>query len=149
MKALRFIFILSLAVWLGPSSLRGQTVNSESRATPVRASSSASPRVVGGSSTDSAAAASVTTFPVFGSIGTVSADGTPVQTFTSKQDVYLGVGPLTSPCQFAAFVGDGAYYFQVTDASGSKLLSTDTVADRSAAIKSGVVALFGGTTHRT
>ncbi|HEY6928897.1 MAG TPA: SdrD B-like domain-containing protein, partial [Thermoanaerobaculia bacterium] len=149
MKPLRFIFILSLGAWLGPSWLCGQTVGSEARPTPIRATSSASPRVVGGPNTDSAAAASVATFPVFGSIGTVSADGTPVQTFARKENVYLGVGPLTSPCQFAAFVGDGAYYFQVTDASGSKLLSTDTVADRSVAVKSGVVALFGGTAHPT
>jgi hypothetical protein len=149
MKALRLIFILSLAVCLGPGPLRGQTVGSE-RAAPVRATSSAKPRAVGGPVTDSAASAEAATFPVFGSIGTVGVDGTPVQTFTRKEDVYLGVGPLTSPCQFAAFAGDGAYYFQVTDASGSKLLSTDTVADRSVAVKSGVVALFGGgTTHPT
>ena len=149
MKAIRFIFILSLAAYLGPGSLRGQTVGSEARTVPIRATSSAKARAVGGSGTDSAAAAAAATFPVFGSIGTVGVDGTPLQTFTRKEDVYLGVGPLTSPCQFAAFVGDGDYYFQVTDASGSKLLSSDTVAERSVAVKSGVVALFGGTTHPT
>jgi hypothetical protein len=96
-----------------------------------------------------AAGAAVSVPPVFGSIAPVTVDGSPQQVFTRRGDVFFGVGPLAKPCQFAAFIADGNYYFQVTDASGTKLLSTDPVSERTVTVKSGVVALFGGTAHAT
>ena len=151
MKALRLIFILSLASCARSSGLSAdKRSSSETRAVPIRATSSAKARVGGRVRHRLGGCRCGRDVPGLRLHRHGQRRRDSVQTFTRKEDVYLGVGPLTSPCQFAAFVGDGAYYFQVTDASGSKLLSTDTVSDRSVAVKSGVVALFGGgTTHPT
>jgi len=151
MRSLRSRFILSLTlVLLCPWAAFAQHVESAARAESSRATSDAQSRVVASRSmTASAAAAGVSAAPVSGSIATVGADGPPAEVFAHKEDVYLAVGPLTSPCQFAAFIADGNYYFQVTDASGTKLLSTDPVSERTIIVKSGVIALFGGTSHAT
>ena len=151
MKSLRNKFILSLTLVLFcPWAAFAQHIGSAARAESSRATSDAQSRVVASRSmTASAAAATVSAAPLFGSIATVGADGAPAEVFAHKEDVYLAAGPLTSPCQFAAFIADGTYYFQVTDASGAKLLSTDPVSERSLIVKSGTIAFYTGTSHAT
>jgi hypothetical protein len=57
--------------------------------------------------------------------------------YDSKADVYLNGGPpANAPCTSAG-LPDGDYYFQVTDPSGTVLLSSDPIADRQ-------VTVFGG-----
>lgn len=87
--------------------------------------------------------------PASGSIATVAA-GTPAaarDVFTSRNDVFLAAGPVSSPCAFASFLPDGKYYFQVTDPSGQTLLSTDIVSERAVNVKGGVIGSYAGTTH--
>ena len=87
--------------------------------------------------------------PASGSIGTV-ASGSPALpqgVFGRKEDVFLAGGPLTSPCFFPAYLPDGKYIFQVTDSTGSSLLSTDVVSERAVTVKGGVIASYDGKTH--
>lgn len=55
------------------------------------------------------------------------------------EDVYLNGGPRpNAPCD-AAGLPNGIYYFQVTDPSGSRLLSTDPIEDRRVEVANGVI----------
>jgi SdrD B-like protein/carboxypeptidase family protein len=87
--------------------------------------------------------------PIAGSIEAVASDGAVARAFGHREDVYLAVGPTSTPCQFAAYLPDGQYDFQVTDASGKALLSTDPVSERTFTVAGGVIASYGGTTHTT
>src|SRR5262249_37349140 len=66
-----------------------------------------------------------------------------------KEDAFLVGGPATAPCFFPAYLADGKYYFQVTDSSGTRLLSTDVVAQRSVTVKGGVISSYDGSAHGT
>jgi hypothetical protein len=63
-----------------------------------------------------------------GSVYTSNSDGTVINQniYTSKADVYLTGGPFNGGSHLPA----GNYYFQVTDPSGSTLLSTDPISNR-------------------
>ena len=91
------------------------------------------------------------TTPIFGSIATVASGNPapPQQIFANKGDVFLAGGPVTTPCQFPQYLPDGTYYFQVTDSSGTRLLSTDVVSERKVTVKGGVISSYNGTTHAT
>jgi hypothetical protein len=55
------------------------------------------------------------------------------------EDVYLNGGPRpNAPCT-AAGLASGDYYFQVTDPSGSVLLSTDDIKDRLVEVSGGLI----------
>jgi serine-aspartate repeat-containing protein C/D/E len=84
-----------------------------------------------------------------GIVTTVDASSTAVSVFSNKEDVFFTAGPTTSPCAFTRFVPDGRYYFQVTDLSGTRLLSSDPVAERAVTVHGGVLSAYGGTTHST
>ncbi len=95
--------------------------------------------------------APATATPIFGSIATVASGNPapPQQIFGNKGDVFLAGGPVTSPCQFPEYLPDGTYYFQVTDPSGTQLLSTDPVSERKVTVHGGVISSYNGTTHAT
>jgi serine-aspartate repeat-containing protein C/D/E len=99
-----------------------------------------------GPSPEAAAAAPA---PIFGSISTAPAgvSALPTGIFAFRADVFLAAGPMSTPCQFAAYLTDGKYYFQVTDSTGRTLLSTDPVSERAFTVKGGVIASYDGTTH--
>jgi hypothetical protein len=85
--------------------------------------------------------------PIAGSIEAVASSGAAVEVFPHRDDVYLAVGPTSSACRFAAYLPDGQYDFQVTDASGKTLLSTDPVSDRAFTVAGGVISSVSGSTH--
>ncbi len=87
--------------------------------------------------------------PIAGTFETVEATAAPRQIFSHRDDVFVAAGPGSQPCQFAAYLPDGHYDFQVTDASGKTLLSTDPVSERSFTVSGGVIASYDGTTHAT
>src|SRR4051812_29981340 len=71
--------------------------------------------------------------PLSGAIFTTFPDGSIVNAnvqYTSKCQVYLDGGPGPNAPAGAAGLPAGDYYFQVTDPSGKKLLSTDSVSNR-------------------
>jgi serine-aspartate repeat-containing protein C/D/E len=147
MKPIRFLFIVCL-VFLSSRAAFSQNGEAGRRSAAKRAAPAPpNPKEVASRPADTQAAVAVPA--VFGSIGTVRSDGTSQQVFAHRTDVFLAGGPLASPCQFAAFLPNGQYYFQVTDASALTLLSTDPVAERAFTVKSGVVASYDGTTHAT
>jgi len=64
--------------------------------------------------------------------------------------VWLDGGPGPNAPQTAAGLPDGDYYFQVTDPSGKKLLSTDPVMNRQVHVKNGIIdSLSGAGNHNT
>ncbi len=81
--------------------------------------------------------------PISGAIYTTTASGTTVNgnIYEAKADVYLNGGP-----QNTNFNGlpDGDYYFQVTDPSGSVLLSSDPISCRQLTVTGGVVSGSSG-----
>ena len=94
--------------------------------------------------------------PLPGAIFTTIANGTIVNAnvqYTSKCDVYLDGGPGVNAPVGAAGLPSGDYYFQVTDPSGKKLLSTDVVSNRRFTVSSaGVITAYtgvGGPPHPT
>ncbi|HKD10936.1 MAG TPA: SdrD B-like domain-containing protein, partial [Thermoanaerobaculia bacterium] len=87
--------------------------------------------------------------PIAGSIEAVASSGVVLEVFPHREDVYLAVGPTSSPCPLAAYLPDGQYDFQVTDASGRTLLSTDPVSERTFTVAGGVIASVSGTAHAT
>jgi hypothetical protein len=89
--------------------------------------------------------------PIFGQIGTVAAGNpaSPQRVFGRKEDVFLAGGPLTTDAFFPAYLPDGKYYFQVTDATGLTLLSSDVVSERAVTVKNGVIFSYDGHTHTT
>jgi hypothetical protein len=74
---------------------------------------------------------------VNGVIYSTNAQGVGQNLFNSKSHVYLagGSGPLCSGNGLA----DGLHYFQVTNPSGSVLLSTDSLASRQVLVSNGVI----------
>jgi serine-aspartate repeat-containing protein C/D/E len=83
-----------------------------------------------------------------GNVTTVNESGTAQDVFSSKSDVFFTAGPTATPCAFTQFVSDGRYYFQVTDLSGSHLLSSDPLAERIVTVRNGVLASYDGHTHQ-
>jgi len=84
-----------------------------------------------------------------GAIYTTKGDGSLVNgnVYDSKEEVYLNGGPPpNAPCS-AAGLPDGEYYFQVTDPSGTVLLSTDSIDERKVRVSGGVFTQYLGTTH--
>lgn len=79
----------------------------------------------------------------FGAIFTSKGDGTSVNKnlYDSKDDVYLNGGPQNTN---ANGLPNGTYYFQVTNPSGSVLLSTDPAACRQLTVANGVVSGAAG-----
>ncbi len=83
--------------------------------------------------------------PLPGAIFTTNADGSIVNgntKYLSKcglTGVWLDGGPPVNAPSTAAGLPDGEYYFQVTDPSGKKLLSTDPVNNRCVTIQSGIM----------
>lgn len=61
-----------------------------------------------------------------------------------QEDVYLNGGPRpNAPCT-AAGLPDGMYYFQVTDPSGSVLLSADGPSNGEMTVTGGVITAYAG-----
>jgi hypothetical protein len=87
--------------------------------------------------------------PLTGAIYTTKGDGSLVNgnVYDSKDQVYLNGGPPpNAPCS-AAGLPDGEYYFQVTDPSGTVLLSNDPIGERKVRVTGGVFTQYLGTTH--
>jgi hypothetical protein len=83
---------------------------------------------------------------VSGAIFTTDANSTFVNAnvYDFKEDVYLNGGPRpNAPCT-AAGLPDGDYYFQVTDPSGSQLLSLDEIGDRHVTVTGGLIVGYSG-----
>lgn len=83
---------------------------------------------------------------VRGAIFTTVSDGTIVNAnhFESKCAVHLDGGPGPNAPAGAAGLADGDYFFQVTDPSGKKLLSKDSVANRRFLVTNGVITAYTG-----
>lgn len=84
-----------------------------------------------------------------GAIFTTDVTGTFVNgnVYDFKGDVYLNGGPRpNAPCT-AAGLPDDDYVFLVTDPSGSVLLSTDGVSERTVTVTGGVIVAYKGMTH--
>src|SRR5262249_42300337 len=82
-----------------------------------------------------------------GSVSTVDSTGAPQDLFPDKADVFVAVGSAATPCRASQSPADGKYYFQVTDATGTRLLSTDPVSERQVTVTNGGIASYGGSTH--
>ena len=90
--------------------------------------------------------------PLSGAIFTTDSTGSIVNAnvqYQSKCDVYLDGGPPPGAPQGAAGLPNGSYYFQVTDPSGKKLLSTDPVINRRFTVSGGIITAFTGSGHPT
>ena len=94
--------------------------------------------------------------PLPGAIFTTTVDGTIVNAnvqYNSKCEVYLDGGPGPNAPAGAAGLPAGDYFFQVTDPSGKKLLSTDVVSNRRFTVSAdGVITAYtgvGGPAHPT
>lgn len=83
---------------------------------------------------------------VSGAIFTTNSNGTVVNgnQYDSPCSVYLDGGPGPHAPASAAGLPDGDYYFQVTDASGKTLLSTDRVSNRRLHVAGGVITGWTG-----
>jgi hypothetical protein len=84
--------------------------------------------------------------PLSGAIFTTDANSTFVNgnVYDFKEDVYLNGGPRpNAPCT-AAGLPDGDYYFQVTDPSGSMLLSLDAIEERRVTVAAGLIIGYSG-----
>jgi hypothetical protein len=89
-----------------------------------------------------------------GAIFTTLADGSEVNlnSFPSKDAVYLDGGPGPGAPATAAGLDDGTYVFQVTDPSGKTLLSMDAARCRQFIVSGGIitgVVAAGGCEHKT
>jgi hypothetical protein len=60
------------------------------------------------------------------------------------EDVFLNGGPRPNAHCDAAGLPNGDYYFQVTDPSGSELLSTDPIGNRHVTVLGGVIVAHSG-----
>src|SRR5688572_24119041 len=83
---------------------------------------------------------------VSGAIFTTDENGTVVNgnIYSDCCDVYLNGGPPpNAPCG-AAGLPDGEYYFQVTNPSGSVLLSTDDIEQRRFRVEGGLIVEYFG-----
>jgi hypothetical protein len=85
-----------------------------------------------------------------GAIYTSLPGGTTVNAnnYDSKDLVYLNGGPMNANCNAGA-LDDGEYYFQVTNPSGSMLLSSDVIDERRFRVTGGVISDYLGGTHLT
>ena len=81
---------------------------------------------------------------ISGAIFTTLEDGSRVNAnhYADKMDVYLNGGPGPNAPRTAAGLPDGYYYFQVTDPSGKKLLSSDPVKCREFRVEGGVIVEY-------
>lgn len=84
---------------------------------------------------------------VTGVVTTVGATGAPRDVFADKDEVFFTAGPTATGCAFSQFVNDGRYAFQVTDLSGTRLLSTDPVTERVVTVRNGVILSADGPAH--
>ena len=86
-----------------------------------------------------------------GTIRTVAVDETVTarDVFADRADVFVASGSPSSPCRSVEMLADGAYYFQVTTATGDRLLSSDPVSERRITVENGVFFSYDGTTHAT
>ncbi|HEY6146757.1 MAG TPA: SdrD B-like domain-containing protein [Thermoanaerobaculia bacterium] len=82
-----------------------------------------------------------------GTIQTLDSAGSARSVFANRPDAYLGAGSATTPCQSYDFLSDGTYYFQVTDLSGGRLLSTDPVGQRAFSVSHGVIVTNPAPAH--
>ena len=86
---------------------------------------------------------------VSGSVYTTDRQGDVENVFRNPGEVYLAGGPgPNAGCSGNGLV-DGDYYFQVTDPSGSVLLSNDTLAERLVTVSGGVISGSGPGGHGT
>lgn len=77
--------------------------------------------------------------PISGAIFTSDVDGNVnVNHYAAKADVYLNGGPTNANCDAAA-VDDGVYVFQITNPSGTVLLSEDPIENREFTVSGGVI----------
>lgn len=85
--------------------------------------------------------------PVSGALFTTDKDGLLVNgnIYASKDDVYISGGPGPNAPPGAAGLPDGEYYFQVTDPSGKRLLSTDDISERHFLVHGGIIVEYLGT----
>ncbi len=84
-----------------------------------------------------------------GAVTTTTESGAAQTLFDDKSDVFFTAGPTATPCAATRFVNDGQYYFQVTDLSGTELLSSDPASERLVTVTHGVLATYDGHTHET
>lgn len=84
-----------------------------------------------------------------GAVFTVGPGGTAPngKSHPSKLAVHLTGGPEPTSACLGPGLADGEYYFQVTDPSGSTLLSSDGIEERRVLVAGGRVAGYLGTTH--
>jgi hypothetical protein len=84
---------------------------------------------------------------ISGAIFTTNASGIQVNgnNYSSKGAVYLNGGPANAPGCNGGALEDGDYYFQVTNPSGSVLLSTDGIAARAFRVQGGEISQNLGT----
>lgn len=92
-----------------------------------------------------AACAAVAQIP--GSIRSVDETAAARDLFGARDFVFLAAGSPAAPCRAVELLADGAYYFQVTSATGDKLLSTDPVSERRVTVQNGVFFSYDGATH--
>lgn len=88
---------------------------------------------------------------VKGAIFTTNADGSFVNAnvYNNFEEPYLNGGPRpNAPCS-AAGLPEGDYYFQVTNPSGSRLLSSDDIGERKVHVAVGIITSYLGATHGT
>src|SRR5262249_41597442 len=80
-----------------------------------------------------------------GTIFTTDRDGNLVNgnIYESKCDVYLNGGPPPNASCSSAGLPDGDYFFQVTDPSGSALLSQDAITCRAFTVRNGLIVSTG------
>src|SRR4029078_4889857 len=91
---------------------------------------------------------SVPAWRAFPGACTTTTEGGVAQTvFSDKSDVFFTAGPTATPCAAIQFVNDGQYYCQVTDLSGTHLLSSDPVSERIVTVHNGVLSAYNGHTH--
>lgn len=84
-----------------------------------------------------------------GAVTTTTESGVAQTVFADKSEVFFTAGPTATPCAAIQFVNDGQYYFQVTDLSGTQLLSSDPVSERIVTVHNGVLTTYNGHTHET
>jgi hypothetical protein len=86
--------------------------------------------------------------PVTGAVFTTNADGTFVNgnVYDDAHQPYVNGGPRANATSCAApGLANGDYYFQVTDPSGSVLLSSDSIDNRRVTVSGGLISAYGGT----
>ncbi len=76
----------------------------------------------------------------FGNLAVTDPSGNPLadNIFNTRDQVFFTAGPADARCSIGA-LSDGVYAFQVTDAAGTTLLSSDGVANRMFIVSGGVI----------